>query len=245
MEESKQHVQVPNMDLKEQGLTNSDPYIYACIKRHMNGETKEAFPEVRTIAKESGLNKETIWNSVKRLEAAGYIKIKRAPGKSNTYIFNDYTKFEIFSFDCLDNPELSVKEKSYLIATQQYMFKNTDLMNGNITFTNKELATKIGLSLNTLKKYERSLEEKHILTLVPTQNRDPETGLNVYQRVYNFNEYMNIIALKFLETDDKINNHEDRIAALESRIETLVKSNEILTRQLQEQNKIEQSDIVL
>lgn len=34
------HVQVPTMDLKAEGLANTDPYIYACIKKYMNTSTK-------------------------------------------------------------------------------------------------------------------------------------------------------------------------------------------------------------
>lgn len=120
-----QHIQVPKMNLKQEGLLITDPYVYACIKKFMNNETKQAFPSNKTLVEISGLNSKTIMASINRLEKAGYFTIKREMGKPNIYTFNDYKQFEIFSYDFLDNPDLTPKEKSYLVASQQFMFKNS------------------------------------------------------------------------------------------------------------------------
>lgn len=231
MEEIKQHVQVPNMNLKEQGLINTDPYIYACIKKYMNQNTKEAFPKLATLVKDSGLHKDTVMSSIKRLEAAGYIQIKRKIGKSNVYVFNDYTKFEIFSYDFLDEANLTPKEKSYLVTAQQYMYKTPEINQGNISFTNEELADRLGVNLKTLRKYEKSLENKNILTMVPIKTIDRVTGLNNCQRIYNFNEFANTVALKFLDQDKTLEDHNQRITKLENTVNQLVKTNELLMRE--------------
>lgn len=95
-------VQVPNMDLKADGLEFYDPFVYACIKRFMNEKTMIAFPSIRTLMETSKLSQHLLQESISRLEAAGYIKVNKQFGKSNTYLFNKDTQFEIFSYDFLD-----------------------------------------------------------------------------------------------------------------------------------------------
>ncbi len=72
-----QHVQVPRMDISTEGLEHIDPLIYAYIKKYMNKDTKESFPAIKTLVKESGLYKDVITASISRLEAAGYIEVIR------------------------------------------------------------------------------------------------------------------------------------------------------------------------
>lgn len=80
MEKSeKQHVTVPSVDLKENGLENIDPYVYACIKRYMNAETKKCFPSLQTLMKDSGLSRVTIIRAIERLEDSGFLEIERNP----------------------------------------------------------------------------------------------------------------------------------------------------------------------
>lgn len=52
---------------------------------------------------------------VGRLEGAGYISIRNIK-KVNHYTFSDINKFEIYSFEFLDNKEISPKEKAYMIC---------------------------------------------------------------------------------------------------------------------------------
>lgn len=224
-----QHVAVPSVDLKSNGLENIDPYVYACIKRYMNAKTKQSFPSLQSLIKDSQLSKSTIVKSIKRLELAGFIKVIKEFGKSNTYVFNDVKKFEMFSYDFLDKKELTPKEKAYLVASQQFMFKGEKL--GGITFSSQKLADNIGLSLNTLKKCEQSLEEKGILTKNLIK-RDNATGLGVYERVYDFEKFANVVALKFYEQDEKLDQHEYRIKRLEQQLKMVLEENERLKQQL-------------
>lgn len=249
MEISKQHVQIPNMDLKKQGLTLNDPYIYACIKRYMNFETKQAYPQVSTIVKESGLDRKTILNGLKRLEQAGYINITKRPGTSSVYTFNDYNKFEIFSFDFLNDTNLSPRDKSMIVMSQQFMFKDPIAQNGIITYSNKQLANYLNIDSRTLQKYEKSLEDKHILVKIP-DNGNSNLECN-YQRIYSFPEFANTIALKFLETDSKIESlqseHEDlslKYKELQEKLEHQSKTINALVRHIQE-NKEQFPDIIL
>lgn len=227
MEEKKQHVQVPKMNLKDDHLNNLDPYVYAWIKRFMNNESKQAFPSVQTLCNKTGLYRETITASVDRLEAAGYIKVIRQLGKPNIYVFNDYKKFEIFSYDFLDNQELTPKNKAYLVASQQYMFKSPKTNSGSIKFDTRKFANMINLSLPTMRKQEKELQDKGVLVINPTNQLElieadgqiiPSTGLYIDERIYNFNNFCNVLALKFLEQDEKIDKNTDDIAVLKDEL---------------------------
>lgn len=241
-----QHVQVPDMDLKKEGLLHNDPYVYACIKRYMNNESKIAFPSLSTLVNNSGLHKTTIISSIERLEKAGYLSIIKEFGKANKYQFNDYKKFEIFSYDFLDNVKLTAKQKAYIVATQQYMFKDPESSTGIIKFDSERMAEAIGLSLPTLRKREKELQAAGILSLIPSNQKELikdengnyilGSGMNIYHRIYNFPEFCNLLAMKFQQTDEHLNLQDQKIDAHSKEIEDM--KNEI--RQLKEQLKLNQ-----
>ena len=232
-----QHIQVPKMNLREEGLATIDPYVYACIKRFMNTHTREAFPNKSTLIKVSGLNKRVLLESINRLEKAGYISVDRANGKSNVYKFNAYKQFEIFSYDFLDNHNLTPKEKAYLVASQQFMYKNDSTLTGQISFPTEKFAECIGLSLPTLRKYETSLKEKNILSLIPSK-REGSSGLPVDIRSYDFQEMVNIIACKFQEHDKAIEQNSYDIKVLQQTVEELQKK-------LARYEKLQNTEIIL
>lgn len=232
-----QHIQVPKMNLKTEGLEINDPYVYACIKKYMNQHTKEAFPSNNTLVKVTGLASKTIIASIARLEKAGYITVVREYGKTNIYKFNDYKQFEIFSYDFLDNKNLDPKEKAYLVASQQYMFKNDSTLTGQISFPTEKFAECIGLSLPTLRKYEASLKEKNILSLIPSK-REGSSGLPVDIRSYDFQEMVNIIACKFQEHDKAIEQNSYDIKVLQQTVEELQKK-------LARYEKLQNTEIIL
>ena len=232
------HVQVPTMDLKAEGLANTDPYIYACIKKYMNTSTKQAWPSNSTLTKISGLSAKTVIAAINRLEHAGYISVQREYGKSNVYTFNDYKKFEIFSYEFLDRTDLSPKEKAYFITVQPFMFKGDKT--GTITFSTNVLAERISLSVNTLKKYEQILKDKNLLELVPVKT-DNSTGLPVYARHYDFESWSNIVAMKFVEQDERLNTHEHELQRLKDEVQFL--KDELKKQKMKEQ--AENAQIIL
>ena len=218
-------VQVPNMDLKANGLDACDPFVYASIKRYMNNETKIAFPSMTTLVTVTGLSKPTITKSIERLEKANYIKIIRQFGKSNQYQFNDYKKFECFSYDFLDMKELSAIEKAYLVIAQPHMIdKDSVTQTGKIHYDQSTFANIMGISVNTLKKIEKHLQELHILSLKATNQKElvlantryiPSTGFNLYDRVYSFPAFCNELVFKIQEHDVKLDKHEAEIHQLQ------------------------------
>ena len=147
-----QHVQLPKKEIYE--ITPKDQLIYLAIKRYMNNETKESFPSLETISKDTGATPPTIRKILKRLEDFGYIQIFKR-GRSNVYKFTDYDHFEAFSYDFLDNKNLTFTEKSYLVAAQEHMYKSNN--SGKITYSSSELSDKINMPRSTMYKTESSL----------------------------------------------------------------------------------------
>ena len=205
MEKNKQFVQVPNLDLKEKGLEMKDLVVYAYLRKHYNNTTKDAFPSFSLLVEESGISKPTIMRAVDRLEAAGYIEVKKDK-KVNHYKFSDINKFEIYSFDFLDDQSLSVNDKAYIVCMQPHMFKNSELGIGKVTYSELDIAKMLNIDLRTLRKYEQHLQQgdKPVMSLVPTKKKDPQTGLTVEERIFDFEAYNNILALKFTEIDQKL-----------------------------------------
>lgn len=245
---NKQHVQVPKMDISNDGLEHVDPYVYACIKKHMNNETKEAFPAIRTLVKESGLYKDVILNAINRLQAAGYIEIDKQFGKVNKYKFNDYKKFEIFSYDFFDNPNLTAAHKAFIVASQEYMHKNAENNTGILKLDTKNLAKAIGLSTSTLRRREKELQSLNILSYRPSTQMElmrtdngnliPATGLPLQYRVFHFDEFCNVLALKFNQVDNRIDTVEDRISKLERENQELKEQIKLFLQEKQSNTQI-------
>ena len=183
MDNSKQHIQIPNRN--ENNLKPKDLLVYATIKRFMNNTTKECFPSIDTIVRLSGISKPTVIKSTKLLEQEGYLSIRKS-GKKNIYKFNKYKTFEVFSYQFLDIDIVSEEEKSYVIASQQYMFKDIEGF-GKMSYSNSELSKLINLDKDTIKKYDKSLEDKGLLTVVKTNKLD-ETGILVNEKFFHLNE---------------------------------------------------------
>ena len=160
MEENKQFVIYPHNDNEINSLTPADKLIYLVIRRYMNQNDMTSFVSYARITKDCGAAAKTIKKCVDNLVKEGYLEVKRID-KRIQYKFNNKKKFEPFSYEFLDNPNLTFTEKSYIVASQQYMFKDNE--EGNISYTNKELSKLIKMSEPTISRCNHSLENKGYL----------------------------------------------------------------------------------
>lgn len=227
-EEKIQHVQIPNdmtLDVKPKDLV-----IYASIKRHQNKETKQAFPTLTTISVESGASINTVRSCIKNLEEKEYIKVIKK-GKKNIYEFSPYKNFEPFSYDFLDKEDLSFEEKSYILASQQYMYKDVEGI-GKISMSNEELSNKINISENTIIKYNNSLERKGYLTKIDSELRDFETGCKEQIKIFDLKKLMQSIVWVLKNHEERISNNEETIQNQGKTIELLQRKIEKLEKQL-------------
>lgn len=219
---NERHVQLPNS--MAHILEPKDLLIYLYIKKYMNKDTKEAFPSLETLKENSGASIPTIRNAISRLENNGYLKVSKA-GNKNIYTFLKWEEFEPFSYSFLDKEDLTFQEKAYLVATQQYMFKNDGI--GKVSFTNKELSEKINLSESSIRRCDKSLEKKEYMTIIKTKVIDPVTGLKINEKIFHLNELEQAIVFA-------LQNHEDRITENETKIQSLNKDIELLMRKINE-----------
>lgn len=227
-EVSKQHVQLPN-NMGETDLTPKEQLIYLSIRRFMNSKSKIAYPSLVKISEVSGACISTVRSSIAKLEERDYFKVVKK-GKAQEYHFNELKAFEPFSYDFLDNPDLTFTEKSYIAATQQYMYKDIEGI-GKVSYSNKELAGKINMPESTISKTNRSLIRKNYLTIVKNEAKDIETGCKTDTKIFNLNKLGQAIIWV-------LQNHEERIEQNTEDILKLKIDNRDMKRQLEEQKKL-------
>lgn len=194
-------------------LDPKDKLVYVAIRRYMNSRTMEAFPSYATITKDTGAAAKTIKKCVDNLIREGYIETRRR-GKYLIYKFNNNKRFEPYSYDFLDNPNLTFTEKSYIVASHQYMFKDGN--EGKIQYSNKELSSLIHMPEATISNCNRSLEAKGYLEGASEFiKRFPQDKLNL------------IFIEKFKEQDERMDNIEDEVRMLREELARLKKEREL------------------
>jgi len=220
--ESLQHVQLPNDMTRGTDLSPKDLLIYVCIKKHQNKVTKTCFPSIETIMELSSSSKPTVLKSIKTLKELGYIEVTK-DGRKNVYHFNPYKNFEPFSLEFLEMKNLTANEKAYIVATQQYMFKDLEGF-GKLTYTDTKLAEIINLSYNTVVKHNKSLAEKGYLDIIRTGVKDKDTGLMINEKIFHLNELEQAIVFK-------LQNHEDRLDKTDLKIDTMALQLDIVLKE--------------
>lgn len=225
---SKKHAQLPN-GMGNSDLEIKDQLIYLVIKSH-NNSSNNCFPSLQTISEESGISIPTIRLGIKRLEKAGYIKVEKR-GRQNYYFFNPYKTFEPFSDDFIKRKDLTPLTKSYLVAIQQYMYKDIQGI-GKISMSNRELALKINTSEYTVRSCNKELERKNYLTILKNKSVDLETGCKTDTKIYDLVKLGQAIIWVLKDHEDRITENSEEIKqqrklieALQREIEELKKNN--------------------
>ena len=213
---SKQHTQLPNK-MAENEISPKDQLIYLGIKSFMNEKTKSCFPSLQKIADKVGASIPTVRKSIALLEEKGYIKTSKK-GRGQIYYFNDAKKFEPFSPEFLDHNDISFTTKSYLVASQQYMYKDVKGY-GKISYSNADLSKQINMPETTIRRCNQELERKDYLTIIRNKCRELESGCYSDTKIFDLNKLGQAIIWILKNHEDRLNNHEDRIAALERKLE--------------------------
>lgn len=228
---NKQHVQLPNNMTPI--LTPQDLLVYVSIKRFMNKETKECFPSLQTISNLCGASIPTVRKSIKKLEDNNYIKIRKE-GRKQIYTFLKYSEFEPFSYEFLDKKDLNFTEKAYLLASQQYMFKDGGV--GKISLTNKDLSENINMSTSTICRCNNSLKSKGYLDIISAKKQD--TGIVINEKFFHLDELGQAIVFTLQDHENRISKNEETLKRLEKTIQIILKENrELKKQQLENNNK--------
>lgn len=201
-------------------LTPQDKLVYIAIRRYMDRNTMTSFPSYAKITADIGAAQKTIKKCVDNLVAAGYLETRKE-GRKIIYKFNNKKKFEPFSYDFLDKPDLTFTEKSYIVASQQYMFKDEKTQEGKIEFSNKELSKLIKMPEATISKCNRTLEAKGYLE-----------GASDFTKRFQLRELDQLIIWKLQDHEDRIQQNTNDIAKITKRLEQLEAENKELKSKL-------------
>ena len=220
---TKQHVQLPNNMTKSGELSPKDLLVYVTIKSFMNKDSKECFPSIETIVERSGVSKPTVRKAIEALKREEYITV-RTEGRRNIYKFSPYKTFEPFSYDFVKDKTIDANLKAYIIATQQLMFKDVNGY-GKISYSDIELANQINLDKRTVAKYNKELEDKGYLTLVPTNKKEFDSGLQITEKIFHLDKLGQSIIWA-------LNKHEEDIDTLKEKSLSTDKDISLLIREI-------------
>ena len=149
----------------------------------MNKDTRNCYPSMTKIKELTQLSERFINDSIKRLEAAGLVKITRRTGTSNLYYFPPETdNFEMFTNDFLDM-KLPPKVKEYYMKIQNSLY-DKDQEIAVTHYSDVELAQLTGLSIPTVRKYNKILQDGGYMNSKITNYKD-EAGLAIREMSFD------------------------------------------------------------
>jgi len=213
-------------------LTPKDLLVYVTIKSFMNKNSKECFPSLDTIVKTSGVSKPTVRKSIEALKKEEYLYV-RTEGRKNVYSFNSYKTFEPFSPDFIKNDKIDSNLKAYIIATQQFMFKDKEGL-GKISYSDSELSKIINMDKRTIAKYDKSLEEQGYLSIINTNKKDLITGLKNSEKIFHLDELGQGIIWALQKHEEDINKLKENNVELKETTESNSKDIKILLNENEE-----------
>lgn len=218
---------------KENGelLQKYEILVYVAIRYNMNAKTMTAHPSLQTIADRTGCSIPSIRKIIKDIVAKKYMTVEIKKGIGTIYTFSNEKSFEPFSYEFLDNPNLTKAEKLHILCTQQYMFKENGV--GKVTYSDAELSEKTGLNRHTISKTNQSLIEKGFAEQIILRSKNPETGLMDKETIFHLNELGQAIVFKLKEHEERIDKHDEEIEELKRTVAEL-------KQQLRSQSNIQQ-----
>lgn len=237
-EKSKKHAQLPN-GMNEDNLTPKDQLVYAAIKSFDNPQHR-CFPSQQKIAEKAGISIPTVRKSIDRLGKTKYIKIKKS-GKFTYYYFNEYKKFEPISDDLLQRKDISTTSKCYIIASQQYMFKDIEGY-GKISFSRPELSKIINMPESTIRDCDAELKNKGFLQVLDNKTKEIDgSGCNTKTKLFMMNKLGQAIIWKLKDHEDRISQNTEDISELQK----IVKEQQKIINKLVEKLSPENSPIIM
>lgn len=207
-------IELPSGEEVLKDITPQDQLIYLSIRSFMNKDTMECFPSLDTIAERAGASVPTVRKCIKNLQDKDYLKVIKT-GRSQKYRFNKLKQFEPFSYDFLDNKELSFTNKAFLAAAQTYMY-DKESGTGKISYNKMELAEKINMPYSTLARTTNELVKKDIMSLQKIASGKQEMQ-------FNFERYNQGIVRVLLNHEERIDDTEAKVERLENTVDTLMK----------------------
>lgn len=208
----KRHIELPSTE-GINDITPQDQLVYLGLRSYMNKDTMQAFPSQESVAQRIGCCRNTLRKCIQNLIDKEYIKIVGKQGRNKIYQFNKLKQFEPFSYEFLEDRSISFTQRALLASSQQYM-QNKDTGTGVIKYSKMELAELINMPYPTLVKATKELANKDIIntTKLPSGKQQMEFVLEKYHQG---------IVKVLMNHEQRIENNEDRISALENQVRLL------------------------
>ena len=230
---SEQKVSLYDDENPKRILETGDKVIYASIRRYMNNETRECFPSIHRIKDKAKCGQAKINAAIDRLIKAGFIKLEKkkvATGRtSNVYYFPKSKfdeNFEMFTDAFLDL-DIPINIKEYYMDIQGFLYDKESGV-GKCSFSNAELAKRLGISVPSVKKYNKYLIEHNLLEEETTQTTD-KAGLPVVLKNFNLTGlqqaelWARAITQQTIDNTEQLKQHNEEIESLKSKIAELEK----------------------
>lgn len=208
----KRHIELPSTG-GINDITPQDQLVYLGLRSYMNKDTMQAFPSQESVAQRIGCCRNTLRKCIQNLIDKEYIKIVGKQGRNKIYQFNKLKQFEPFSYEFLEDRNISFTQRALLASSQQYM-KNKNSGTGVIKYSKMELAELINMPYPTLVKATRELANKDIIstTKLPSGKQQMEFALEKYHQG---------IVKVLLNHEQRIENTEDKVYILENTVKQL------------------------
>lgn len=204
-------------DNSNDDLDPKDKLIYICIRKYMNAQTGVAFPKLSTIAIESGSSVATVKKTVQKLVELEYISTE-VVGKITYYKFNPIKYFEVFSYDFLNLNDITFTEKAFLVASQQYMYKDEKGID-KIAMPVLELSKKIRMSRSTVIKCIKSLEAKGYLATINSEVMNVRNGRTMTMMIFNLERLFQGIIWALKELNNQVTKNTEDINGINDRLD--------------------------
>ena len=208
------HTEIPqNFDWRS--LEWCDQLVFAQIKRFMNKDSRTCYPAMSTLKELTQLSQRFILDSIHRLESVGLIKVTFRKGTSNLYYFPPETdQFEMFSDEFLDM-RLPPKVKEYYMKLQPLLF-DKDQETAITHYSDVEIAKLTKLSLPTVKKYNKILQDSGYMNSKLTEFKD-SAGLVIremsfdMQKLGQFGLWVKAVSEQVTKNTDDIEDLKDTV----------------------------------
>lgn len=227
-----QKIQLERKIMDDKELDKKCMFLYAVLLTYTNKITKQCYPSLETLGRDTDSSKPTVIKRLKVLEDKGYIKIDSGGNgrKSNVYTLLRTPKIlkdrEEYTINFIKNSNLSVNDKIFCIMTYPNADKNKTTGEGIIkNMSIQDISNKCCMTAPTVRKIVKSLVDKKYLEL---NNKDIIIDYNALELAVLFlSEQMENTQNKIKEQQNEIIKLKEQVDKLSKLIYTDIKENEI------------------
>ena len=171
-------------------LSGNEKLVFIAIKRHLNSESLQAFPSIKTICKHTGMSKPTVVKAIKSLEEKEILSVERRESDERGYISNLYTLMdfkEIWKAPSMKDMKAVAKTKQYEWAKQII-----EAAGGRVIETEKEPKSETDQSTDLSPINKRFSETNNTQKRETSQDQDQEKySVEVLKKLYNYDAMVN------------------------------------------------------